>query len=72
MEDDERMASLLKRGLEKEGHVATLTADGPEGLDFAMSRTEVLAQEAPRLLGLRLDVYCAFYLFIRAHRRTVS
>ena len=39
MEDDERMASLLKRGLEKEGHVATLTADGPEGLDFAMSRT---------------------------------
>ncbi len=39
VEDDERMASLLKRGLEKEGHVATLTADGPEGLDFAMSRT---------------------------------
>ena len=39
VEDDERMASLLKRGLEREGHVATLTADGAEGLDFAMSRT---------------------------------
>jgi two-component system OmpR family response regulator len=38
VEDDERMAALLKRGLEREGHVATLTADGAEGVDFALSR----------------------------------
>ncbi|MGH9459909.1 MAG: response regulator transcription factor [Vicinamibacteria bacterium] len=38
VEDDERMAALLKRGLEREGHVATAAADGAEGLDFALAR----------------------------------
>jgi len=32
------MAALLKRGLEREGHVATAAADGAEGLDFALAR----------------------------------
>jgi len=32
------MAALLKRGLEREGHVTAVTADGAEGLDFALSR----------------------------------
>jgi DNA-binding response OmpR family regulator len=38
VEDDERMAALLKRGLEREGHVATAATDGAEGLDFALAR----------------------------------
>ena len=38
VEDDERLAALLKRGLEREGHVATAAADGAEGLDFALAR----------------------------------
>ena len=38
IEDDERMAALLKRGLEGEGHVTAVAGDGPEGLDFALSR----------------------------------
>jgi DNA-binding response OmpR family regulator len=38
VEDDKRMAALLKRGLEREGHVATAAADGAEGLEFALAR----------------------------------
>ena len=38
VEDDEPMAALLERGLEREGHVTTVTVDGAEGLDFAASR----------------------------------
>ena len=32
------MVALLERGLEREGHVTTVTVDGAEGLDFAASR----------------------------------
>jgi len=39
VEDDERMAALLKRGLEAEGHVGIVSADGLEALDFATSRS---------------------------------
>jgi len=35
VEDDLRMASLLKRGLEEEGHAVDVAADGPEGLWMA-------------------------------------
>jgi len=38
VEDDERMAALLKRGLERDGHVTTVTADGSEGFEFALLR----------------------------------
>jgi DNA-binding response OmpR family regulator len=38
VEDDERMAALLKRGLEREGHVTATAADGPEAVDFALLR----------------------------------
>lgn len=31
------MAALLKRGLDREGHVTTVTRDGEEGLDFALA-----------------------------------
>ncbi len=35
VEDDLRMASLLKRGLEEEGHAVDVASDGPEGLWMA-------------------------------------
>lgn len=37
VEDDTRMASLLERGLRKEGHVATLATGGSEGYQLARS-----------------------------------
>ncbi len=54
VEDDERMAALLKRGLEREGHVTAVTRDGAEGLDFALSRpfdVVVLDVMLPKLNG---------------------
>ena len=35
VEDEARMARLLKRALEEEGHAVDVAADGPEGLWFA-------------------------------------
>ncbi len=35
VEDEARMARLLKRGLEEEGHAVDVAADGPEGLWMA-------------------------------------
>jgi len=35
VEDEARMARLLKRGLEEEGHAVDVAVDGPEGLWFA-------------------------------------
>jgi DNA-binding response OmpR family regulator len=37
VEDERRMAELLKKGLEEEGHRVVLTFDGPTGLQFASS-----------------------------------
>jgi len=31
VEDEPRMARLLKRGLEEEGHAVDIAGDGPEG-----------------------------------------
>ena len=39
VEDDRRLAALLKRGLEREGHVTAIAGDGAEGLDFALARS---------------------------------
>jgi two-component system OmpR family response regulator len=57
VEDDERMAALLKRGLEHEGHVIAVAADGPEGLDFALSRSfdvVILDVMIPKLSGFEV------------------
>lgn len=57
VEDDERMAALLKRGLEHEGHVTAVAADGPEGLDFALSRpfdVVILDVMIPKLSGFEV------------------
>ncbi|MCI0606393.1 response regulator transcription factor [bacterium] len=35
VEDDKRMAEILKKGLEEENHSVTLAFDGEEGLEFA-------------------------------------
>lgn len=37
VEDDDRLAALLERGLKREGHIITHAADGSEGLDMALS-----------------------------------
>ena len=39
VEDDRRLAALLKRGLEHEGHVTVIASDGAEGLDYALARS---------------------------------
>jgi two-component system OmpR family response regulator len=38
VEDDPRMAALLKRGLEREGHVTAAVSDGTAAVDFALAR----------------------------------
>src|SRR5450756_2503246 len=37
IEDERKMARLLKKGLEEEGHVVTVALDGPTGLAYAQS-----------------------------------
>jgi DNA-binding response OmpR family regulator len=37
VEDEERIASFVAKGLRAEGHVTTVTGDGREGLDHALS-----------------------------------
>jgi DNA-binding response OmpR family regulator len=57
VEDDERMAALLKRGLEREGHVTAVAGDGSEGLDFALARPfDVLILDVmiPKLNGFEV------------------
>jgi DNA-binding response OmpR family regulator len=39
VEDDAKMAELLRRGLTKEGHAVTIAADGMKGLDEAQAHT---------------------------------
>src|SRR5258708_40070731 len=39
VEDDSKMAELLRRGLGKEGHSVTVAIDGSSGLEEAQTRT---------------------------------
>jgi two-component system OmpR family response regulator len=55
VEDEARLARLLQRGLEEEGHTAIVAADGPEGLSIALAHpfdVIVLDIMLPRLDGL--------------------
>lgn len=57
VEDDERMAELLRRGLEREGHSALVARDGAEGLDLALSReldVVVLDVMLPKMNGFQV------------------
>ena len=38
IEDDERMAQLIRRGLEESGYDVTLATDGTEGLAIALAK----------------------------------
>ena len=42
VEDEERIAAFVAKGLKAEGHVVTAVADGPTGLDEALSGTHDL------------------------------
>lgn len=57
VEDDPRMAELLRRGLEREGHVVTVTHDGHEGLDAALGHefdVVILDVMIPRMNGFEV------------------
>lgn len=57
VEDEQRIASFLAKGLRAEGHVTTVIADGLEGLDHALSGEHdlvILDIGLPRLDGFEL------------------
>src|SRR5712691_5551045 len=57
VEDDAKMAELLRRGLTREGHSVTIAADGIEGLEEIQSRafdTVLLDIMLPRMDGLNV------------------
>jgi DNA-binding response OmpR family regulator len=57
VEDDSRMAALLKRGLEAEGHQVIVAADGREGFELAAAGefdVIVLDVMLPRASGLQV------------------
>jgi DNA-binding response OmpR family regulator len=57
VEDEKRMAMLLKRGLEEEGYVVSVAADGPSAVSFAESgefEAIVLDVMLPGLDGLEV------------------
>jgi two-component system, OmpR family, response regulator len=57
VEDDERMAALLRRGLAAEGHVTEVATDGALGLEFAVLRSfdvMILDLMIPKLGGLEV------------------
>jgi two-component system OmpR family response regulator len=57
VEDEARMADLLRKGLTEEGHLATCAADGAEGLALAKSYefdVIILDVMMPRLTGYEM------------------
>jgi len=57
VEDEPRMAGLLRKGLTEEGHTATCASDGAEGLELAKSYefdVIILDVMMPRLSGYEL------------------
>jgi DNA-binding response OmpR family regulator len=58
VEDEERMADLLHRGLTEEGHTATCAADGAEGFELAKSYefdVIILDVMLPKLTGYEVS-----------------
>ncbi|HLV88891.1 MAG TPA: response regulator transcription factor [Candidatus Sulfotelmatobacter sp.] len=57
VEDETRMAELLRKGLSEEGHIVTCAADGAQGLDLAKSYdfdVIILDVMMPKLNGYEL------------------
>jgi DNA-binding response OmpR family regulator len=56
VEDERRMAALLRQGLEEEGHVVTVATDGREGLSMAEAAGAALGNDLNGFDLLILDV----------------
>jgi heavy metal response regulator len=57
VEDEQKVASFIKRGLEEEGYAVDVAADGEEGLAMGLERVHdaiVLDIRLPKLDGLRV------------------
>jgi heavy metal response regulator len=57
VEDEKKVASFIKKGLEEEGYAVDVAADGEEGLAMALTRVHdliVLDIRLPKLDGLRV------------------
>jgi heavy metal response regulator len=57
VEDEKKVASFIKKGLEEEGYAIDVTADGEEGLAMALMRVHdlvILDIRLPKLDGLRV------------------
>src|SRR5919106_5138983 len=57
VEDEKKVASFIKRGLEEEGYAVDVAADGEEGLTLALTRVHdliILDIRLPKMDGLRV------------------
>ncbi len=57
VEDEKKVASFIKKGLEEEGHAVDVAADGEEGLAMALARVHdllILDIRLPKMDGLRV------------------
>jgi len=57
VEDEKKVASFIKKGLEEEGYVVDLAADGEGGLDMALNQVHdliILDLHLPKKSGLRV------------------
>jgi heavy metal response regulator len=57
VEDEKKVASFIKKGLEEEGYVVDLSADGKSGLDMALNQVHdliILDLHLPKKSGLRV------------------
>jgi heavy metal response regulator len=57
VEDERKVASFIKKGLEEEGYAVDVAADGEEGLAMALTRVHdliILDVRLPKLDGLRV------------------
>jgi heavy metal response regulator len=57
VEDERKVASFIKKGLEEEGYAVDVAADGEEGLTMALTRVHdliILDIRLPRMDGLRV------------------
>src|SRR6266540_1496056 len=57
VEDEKKVASFIKRGLEEEGHAVDVAVDGEEGLTMALGSVHdliILDIRLPKMDGLRV------------------